>query len=158
METDTNNTNKKSTWKSWVLGIVLGVGLAILGATGIIKDDNVNNTLIQIGASQTVTGAVELNPSLAPAFAKAADIIDAAIEARTTDPKTLVDLVSTSLKEYTTTDVKPVVEAAVLYINQAHSVSENEEHYHAKLRYLAAGFRSGAATQSVEEKDDALEE
>lgn len=157
METDTNNTNKKSTWKSWVLGVVLGVGLAILGATGIIKDDNVNNTLIQIGASQTVTGAVELNPSLAPAFAKAADIIDAAIEARTTDPKTLVELVSASLQEYTTTNVKPVVEAAVLYINQAHSVSENEEHYHAKLRYLAAGFRSGA-TLTDAEKDDALEE
>lgn len=157
METDTNNNNKKSTWKSWVLGIVLGVGLAILGATDIIKDDNVNNTLIQIGASQTVTGAIELNPSLAPAFVKAADVIDAAIKARTTDPKTLVDLVSTSLKEYTTTDVRPVVEAAVLYINQAHSVSENEEHYHAKLRYLAAGFRSGAALPDVE-KGDAIAE
>lgn len=157
METDTNNNNKKSTWKSWVLGIVLGVGLAILGATGIIKDDNVNNTLIQIGASQTVTGAIELNPSLAPAFVKVADVIDAAIEARTTDPKTLVDLVSTSLKEYTATDVRPVVEAAVLYINQAHSVSENEEHYHVKLRCLAAGFRSGAALPDVE-KGDAIAE
>jgi hypothetical protein len=45
----------------------------------------------------------------------------------------------------------------VLYINQAHSVSENEEHYHAKLRYLAAGFRSGA-TPTDTEKDDALGE
>jgi hypothetical protein len=159
METNTTKTDKKPSWKSWVLGVVLGVGLAVLGATGIIKDETVNNTLIQVGASQTATGAVELNPELSVAFEKTADIIEAAIAARTTDPKELVDLISESLKEYTQTDVRPVVEAAVLYVNQAHAVSENEGVYHSKLQYLAKGFRSGAKlTDPMEEKDDATEE
>lgn len=143
METNTTDTAKKSTWKSWVFGIVLGVSLVILGATGFIKDDNVNTTLVYVGASQSAAGATELNPELAKAFVKTADVIDAAVEARTTDPKELVDIITESLKDYTTADVRPVVEAAVVYINQAYSASETEAMYYKKLQYLARGFRSG---------------
>ena len=158
METNTNNDEqKKTSWKSWILGVVLGVGLVVLGTTGIIKDENVNNTLIYAGASQAATGAIELRPDFAPAFDKAADVIDAAVEARTTDPKALVDIVTTSLKEYTSADVRPVVEAAILYINQSYKASENEEVYRKKLQHLASGFRASAnaVTRST---DDALDE
>lgn len=158
METDTNNTNKKSTWKSWVLGIVLGVGMVVLGTTGIIKDENVNSTLIYVGASQAAAGAAELNPELATAFDKAADIIDASIQARTTDPKELVDIITTALKEHTSADVRPVVEAAVLYVNQSYTTSETEELYHKKLQNLARGFRSGVYSILNASKDDALDE
>lgn len=158
METNTTDTAKKSTWKSWVLGIVLGAGLVLLGATGIIKDDNVNNTLVYVGASQAAAGATELNPELAQAFVKTADVIEAAVEARTTDPKELVDIITESLKDYTTADVRPVVEAAVLYINQAHSASETEAMYYKKLQHLASGFRSGVQPVLSASTDDALDE
>jgi hypothetical protein len=158
METNANTTEKKSTWKSWVIGIVLGVGMILLGTTGVIKDENVNSTLIYVGASQAASGAAELNPELAPAFDKAADIIDAAIQARTTDPKELVDIITTALKEHTAADVRPVVEAAVLYVNQSYTTSETEEIYHKKLQNLASGFRSGVYSILNVSKDDALEE
>lgn len=159
METNSNNTaRKKSTWKSWIIGIVLGVGLIVLGTTGVIKDENVNSTLIYTGASQAATGASELNPELAPAFNKAADVIDAAIQARTTDPKELVDIITAALKEHTAADVRPVVEAAVLYVNQSYATSETEELYHKKLQNLASGFRSGVYPILNASKDDALDE
>lgn len=142
METKTVDKEKKATWKSWVCGIVLGLGLIIVGSLGVIEDDTVNNSLIQAGATQTAIGAIELKPELTTAFAKAADIIDAAVEARTTTPETLATLVSEELKAYTTTDVKPVVESAILYINQAYKTSDTEEQYHTKLKHLAAGFRA----------------
>lgn len=158
METNTKPTEKKATWKSWLIGIVLGIGMIVLGATGIIKDENVNSTLIYAGASQASAGASELNPGLAPAFDKAADIIDAAIQARTTDPKELVDIITTALKEHTSADVRPVVDAAVLYINQSYTTSETEELYHKKLQNLARGFRSGVYPILNASKDDALDE
>ena len=158
METNTNTTEKKSTWKSWVIGIVLGVGMIVIGTTGVIKDENVNSTLIYVGASQAASGAAELNPELAPAFNKAADVIDAAIQARTTDPKELVDIITAALKEHTAADVRPVVEAAVLYVNQSYTTSETEELYHKKLQNLASGFRSGVYSILNVSKDDALDE
>lgn len=159
METNTNTTDKKnSTWKSWVLGIVLGVGLVVLGTTGIIKDENVNSTLIYVGASQAATGATELNPELASVFDKAADVIDAAIEARTTNPEELIDIITAALKAHTTADVRPVVEAAVIYVNQSYTTSETEAIYHKKLKSLASGFRSGAYPALNAGKDDALDE
>lgn len=158
METNANTTEKKSTWKSWVIGIVLGVGMVVLGTTGVIKDENVNSTLIYVGASQAASGAAELNPELAPVFDKAADIIDAAIQARTTDPKELVDIITAALKEHTAADVRPVVEAAVLYVNQSYTTSETEEIYHKKLQKLASGFRSGVYSILNASKDDALDE
>ena len=158
METNANTTEKKSTWKSWVIGIVLGVGMIVIGTTGVIKDENVNSTLIYVGASQTASGAAELNPELAPAFNKAADVIDAAIQARTTDPKELVDIITTALKEHTAADVRPVVEAAVLYVNRSYTTSETEELYHKKLQNLASGFRSGVYSILNASKDDALDE
>lgn len=138
-------TTKKKTWKSWVLGVVFGVALVVIGTTGLIEDESVNNTLIQVGASQATAGAIEINPELAVHFAKAADVIDAAIEARTTKPDELVDIISKALNEHTATDVTPVVEAVIVHINNAHKTSETEEQYHIKLKHLAAGLRSGSA-------------
>lgn len=137
-------TTKKKTWKSWVFGVVLGIALVVIGTTGLIEDEAVNNTLIQVGAGQAAAGAVDIHPELAPAFNKTADIIEAAIEARTTKPDELISLIGEALNEYTSTDVTPVVEAVVLHINNAHKTSETEEQYHVKLKHLATGLRSGA--------------
>lgn len=149
-----DNNKKKSTWKSWVFGVVLGIGLVILGSTGVIKDETVNNTLIQVGASQTAAGAVELNPDLAPAFKKAAYAIESAVAARKTQPEALVALIEAEVGEYTKADIKPVVEAVVVHINQAYATSDTEEKYHVKLLRLADGFMRGADI----ERDDALDE
>lgn len=142
---------KKSSWKSWVFGILAGVCLIVLGGAGIIKNESVNNALIQMGANQTAAGAIELNNDLAPVFVKIADTIDAAVEARHADPEKLSELINTSVQEYTDIDVKPAVSAAVDYINQAYKASESEDVYAKKLTCLAAGFRAAAISKSQAE-------
>lgn len=133
---------KKSRTKTWI-ALVLGVAMVVLGSVAVIKDDMINSIMIELGAQQTAASTIEINPETAPVFSKAADVIDAAVQARHADPEKLAVMLNEALKEYagTSVDVSGVIALIINKVNKEHEISKTEEEYLAKVSLIAKGFR-----------------
>lgn len=103
-----------------------------------------NNTMIEAGISQSCTALLAEYPELKPHLTKLADTIDAAIEARTTSPEELANLITKALTEVSgqQINVDAFVKAFINKINEAHKVSATEQQYHAKLKVMVEGIRN----------------
>lgn len=133
---------KKSRTKTWI-ALVLGVAMVVLGSVAVIKDDLVNRILIELGAQQTAASTIEINPETAPVFSKAADVIEAAVQARHADPEKLAIILNEALKEYagTTVDVSGIIILIIDKVNKEHEVSKTEEEYLDRVSLIAKGFK-----------------
>lgn len=133
---------KKSRTKTWI-ALVLGVAMVVLGSVAVIKDDLVNRILIELGAQQTAASTIEINPETAPVFSKAAEVIDAAVQARHADPEQLAIILNEALKEYagTTVDVSGIIILIIDKVNKEHEVSKTEEEYLDRVSLIAKGFK-----------------
>ena len=144
---DQNNsptTNKKEKAWNWV-SIVLGVLILCAGMFSWFgTDEETNNMLIEAGVAQTCTALLNEYPDAQPHLQKVADTLTAAIEARTTSPEVLADLISDALAEATGQNIntEAFVKALVRKINEVHKVSETEEQYHVKLKVLITGINN----------------
>lgn len=139
-------TKKK---KSWIV-IVVGVVLLAIGGTSYFQSETINNMFVEIGANQVTAGVIEMQPGSRNAFLKAADVIDAAIEARKTDPTELAELIEEAVKPYTgKIDVSPVISTVINQINEAYKVGETEDKYIEKLKKVASGMRSAALSDDA---------
>jgi hypothetical protein len=144
MEQNTTSETKKGKAWNWI-AIVLGTLVCAAGLFSWFGDDEtMNNTLIEAGIAQSCTSLLAEYPDAQPHLAKAADVVEAAIEARLTKPDELADLISQALADASgqQINVEAFIKAFVTKINEAHAVSETEEQYHAKLKVLVAGIRS----------------
>lgn len=143
-QNNSSTTCKKEKAWNWV-SIVIGILILCAGMFSWFgTDEETNNTLIEAGVSQTCTSLLAEYPDAKPHLQKVADTLAAAIEARTTSPEVLADLISDSLAEATgqNINVEAFVKALVHKINEAHKVSETEEQYHAKLKVLVTGINN----------------
>lgn len=133
---------KKSRTKTWI-ALVLGVAMVVLGSVAVIKDDLVNRILIELGAQQTAASTIEINPETAPVFSKAADVIEAAVQARHADPEKLAIILNEALKEYagTTVDVSGIIILIIDKVNKEHEVSKTEEEYLDRVSLITKGFK-----------------
>lgn len=143
METTTEPKKQSKTW-NWV-AIAMGVLICCAGMFSWFgEDEAMNNTMIEAGISQSCTALLEEYPESKPHLAKLADTLDAAIEARTTSPEELANLISDALAEATGQNIntEAFIKAFVNKINEAHKVSATEEQYHTKLKVMVEGIRN----------------
>lgn len=143
METTTEPHKNSKTW-NWV-AIVVGALICCAGMLSWFgEDEAMNNTMIEAGISQSCTALLAEYPDVKPHLAKLADTLDAAIEARTTSPEELANLVTKALTEVSgqQINVDAFVKAFVNKINEAHKVSVTEKQYHTKLKVMVEGIRN----------------
>lgn len=143
MDTTTEPKKKSTTW-NWIT-IIIGVLICCAGMLSWFgEDEATNNTMIEAGISQSCTALLTEYPEVKPHLAKLADTLDAAIEARTTSPEELANLITATLTEVSgqQINVDAFVKAFVNKINEAHKVSATEEQYHTKLKVMIAGIRN----------------
>lgn len=146
-EEKTRKNNKRAA----ILGVIAGFLLVILGTVNIFEEE-INLVFIQAGADQSMTGIIEMYPGSEAYIARVADVLDAAIEARTTDPKDLAIIVNESLDALVPDlEADSIVQAVVQQINKAHEVSDTEEIYHGKLQALVDGMRAACARDLLTE-------
>lgn len=150
MSTETENKTtetKKSSAKTWVT-LVLGIIAIILGCTTLIENDDVNNTLIEIGAAQSATSIIEMQPNAKSSIGVIADVLDAAVEARDAKPEHIAELIQTALQDKIgTVDIRPIVSLVVKQLDEVYKKSSTEERYLEKVTHLAKGFREVATAE-----------
>lgn len=143
METTTSPKKKSKTW-NWI-AIAMGVLICCAGMLSWFgENEAMNNTMIEAGISQSCIALLAEYPESKPHLAKLADTLDAAIEARTTSPEELANLVTNALTEVSgqQINVDAFVKAFVNKINEAHKVSVTEKQYHTKLKVMVEGIRN----------------
>lgn len=135
---------RKENKRAAIMGIIAGFLFMILGMVNIFEEE-INLVFIQTGAEQSMTGVISMYPDSQVYVQKVADALDAAIQARTTSPDALAEVVNTAL-DATVPDLEAdaIVRAVVTQINNAHKVSETEELYIKKLQALLTGIRAAA--------------
>lgn len=150
---DKTTETKKPKWKT-IVGLLFGVALMVAGTIGVVQNDMVNNILVQAGAEQTTTSVLEAYPHSDAAILAAADAIDAAIQARETNPDKLVSLLEAQLDDMgPIIPVRPVLTAVISQINSAFKASDTEELYVTKLKCIVNGMRSAVRSYTPEEPD-----
>lgn len=141
VEASAVKTNKKKSW----IALIVGVVLLAVGGISYFQSETVNNVFVEVGAGQVTTGIIEMQPNSRAVFIQVANVIDAAAEARTTDPTTLAGMIDKAVEPYVSIlDVSPIVTSVINQINEAHKASDTEEKYILKLQKVAAGIRSAA--------------
>lgn len=141
----TTTDTKKTPWKA-IIAIVFGVALVALGMTEVVGGSAVNNVFVQTGANQATAGVLEMYPDSADALGKAADVIDASVQARKADPTTLAVLIREQVETALPgVPVDAVVTAVIDQINAAYESSDTEEKYLTKVSYIVKGIRAAVA-------------
>ena len=142
---ETNTTTKSKKW-NWV-AILIGLAICLAGVFSFSEDENVNNAMVEAGASQIASTIASEGPSSASAVLSAADILDGVVKARIGDPKAISDIMQKKLSELETgMDFRPVIIAVMNQINLAHAKSETEEQFLHKVELIARGLRTGCMT------------
>ena len=136
--------------KKTIIKVIIGIALVLIGGIGLINSEPVNNTIIEFGGASTAEGIVSFNYAAAPVIIRVADVLDAAIAARQSDPAQLAALVNGAVSEYCSVDTTAVVSAVVSQINNLREPGDTEEKYLNKLSHLTAGLRKGASAQPEE--------
>ena len=139
---ETTTKNKKR--KSWIVACI-GLIFIILGSLSVFKTEFMNNMAISMGSKAITTEMVELYPEHKDVWASLVDVMEAAIEARTTSPETLAKLLEKEISNVTgnkNTEIGNFVKELVSQINSAYKTSETEEIYIGKLKALVAGIKS----------------
>ena len=145
MDSNTQPTTepKKKPYVNWA-AIIVGIIMILVGTFSWISDDEeTNNALIQTGTAQTCTAVLQEYPEAKPYLIKLSTALEAAIEARTTSPAQLANVVSATLSDLTGQgiNVDALVTAMVAKINKAHATSETEEQYISKVRIIINGIK-----------------
>lgn len=146
-EVTTNNkkSNKILTWAITVIGLIA----AILGSIGVLKDDQANNTLVDLGTSMAVTNMLVEYPEAKPYMLRVTTAIDNAIAARNGDTENLINNLQIELKKViddnSASSVALVVTNIINMVNDAHAKSQNEEMCIKKLSVINEALKTALA-------------
>lgn len=138
-------TRHKTNKRNIIISAIIGIILVLAGTLNLFDSEEANLAALQAGAEQSMTGIIQMYPDSQQYIQKVVDALDAAVQARTTSPDALAEVVNTAL-DATVPDLEAdaIVRAVVTQINNAHKVSETEELYIKKLQALLAGIRAAA--------------
>lgn len=129
-----------------IAAVVIGLILLGLGMFSVFDSEELNNSMVEVGSAQVVQNIVHHYPDAADYASKAADVIDAAVCARTADPDSLAELIYQAAEAYQSPGIKSLVVSLIRQINSAYTTSNTETIYLNKLTHLAKGIREGIAT------------
>lgn len=138
-ETPENNTRRNAS----IAAIIIGLLLIAAGVFSWFEDEDLNNSMIQVGAAQAVYAVVVNEPGSAAYALSAASIIEAAVEARTTSPDALVNRLCDASSAFVAPGTNKLLVAIIAHINSAHKSTDSEAVYLTKLLFLAKGIRDG---------------
>ena len=138
-------TRHKTNKRNIIISAIIGIILVLAGTLNLFDSEEANLAALQAGAEQSMTGIIQMYPDSQQYIQKVVDALDAAVQARTTSPDALAEVVNTAL-DATVPDLEAdaIVRAVVTQINNAHKVSETEELYIKKLQALLTGIRAAA--------------
>lgn len=142
----TNKKNNKTL--TWIITIV-GLIAAILGSVGVLKDDQANNTLVDLGTSMAVTNMLVEYPEAKPYMLRVTRAIDDAIDARNGDTENLINNLKTELSKVidnnTASSVVLVITNIINMVNDAHIKSDNEEMCIKRLKVINDALKTALA-------------
>lgn len=140
------NTTTKSKKRNWV-AILVGLVICLAGIFSFSEDENVNDAMVEAGASQIASVIASEGPSSASAVLSATDVLDGVVKARVGDPRAISEIMQQKLSELETgMDFRPIIAAVMNQINIAHSKSKTEEQFLHKVELIARGLRTGCMT------------
>lgn len=143
-ETTTQTESKGSSIRNWII-IVIGVLFCAAGLFAWFgEDDTINNAIIEAGTTQSCVAFIEEYPDSKEYMQQVADAIEAAVEAREASPDKLTTIINEKLSDLVGKGIKvdAIVDAIILNINTAHKVSDTEEKYLDKVRYIVKGINA----------------
>lgn len=140
------NTTTKSKKRNWV-AILIGLVICLAGVFSFSEDENVNDAMVEAGASQIASVIASEGPSSASAVLSAADVLDGVVKARVGDPRAISEIMQQKMSELETgLDFRPIITTVMNQINLAHAKSETEEQFLHKVELIARGLRNGCMT------------
>lgn len=142
-------TRHKTNKRNFIISAIIGFLLVLAGTLNLFDSEEANLAALQAGAEQSMGGIIQMYPDSRQYVQKVADALDAAVQARTTSPDALAEVVNTAL-DATVPDLEAgaIVRAVVTQINNAYSMSETEEVYIKKLQVLLNGVRAAARSSN----------
>lgn len=143
------DTAPKKSRKGRIVAMVVGILLVGVGFFSFFDSVQINDALIEVGAGQTVKNMVEEYPGTKEWAVKTADVIEAAIEARTTSPTRLSALIRAEVGDVSVPGLQGLLEAIIAQINSTYKTSQTEQEYVDKLRHLVTGIRDGIGSAST---------
>lgn len=145
-----NDSKKKKVIR--IVSVVVGILCMVAGFFSFCDSDELNNALIEVGAGQSVSNIVAEYPKAAPYASKIIDVIEAAIEARTSDPERLTTMIVEAIGKdaYTVPGLQSLLHLIVATINKQYDSSKTEDEYIDKLRHLVTGIRDGLNVAAAE--------
>lgn len=142
-ETNTTTKLKKRNW----VAILIGLVICLAGVFSFSENENVNDAMVEAGASQIASAIASEGPSSASAVLSAAEVLDVVAKARVGDPRAISEILQKKLSELETgMDFRPIISAVMNQINLAHAKSETEEQFLHKVELIAKGLRTGCMT------------
>ena len=153
-ETPSQEPAKEATPKKKLSGkslaaVIVGGLLVLMGMFSFSNNTALNNALVSVGAGQSMLNLCIEYPEIKPTALKLADVIDAAIAARTTSPDQLVEIIGDVTKDFATPGLKDLVTLIVNHLNITYQTSKTEAEYIVKIQYFVRGLRDGV--QSAED-------
>ena len=144
-----DETRHKTNKRNIIISAIIGVLLMLAGTLNLFDSEEANLAALQAGAEQSMTGIIQMYPDSQQYVQRVADALDAAVQARTTSPDALAEVVNTAL-DATVPDLEAgaIVRAVVTQINNAYSMSDTEEAYIKKLQVLLNGVRAAAGSSN----------
>ena len=150
MDTETTQTTAKKASKTttW-LAIIIGFAAIIVGSLGVIKDDDTNSALVDMGVSMSVSNILVEYPDAAPTMLKVSQAIDAAIAARNGNTSDLITGLKSELNkitdEGTATSATVVITRILAMVNDAHEKTQTEEACIKKLQVINESIKIALA-------------
>ena len=145
---DTTQVNKASKITTW-LAIFIGFAAILIGSLGIIKDDDTNIALVDMGVSMSVSNIIIEYPDAAPTMLKVSQAIDAAIEARNGNTSDLITGLKSELNkitdESTATSATVVITRILAMVNDAYEKTQTEEACINKLQVINESIKIALA-------------
>lgn len=145
---NTTQVKKASKITTW-LAIFIGFAAILIGSLGIIKDDDTNSALVDMGVSMSVSNILVEYPDAAPTMLKVSQAIDAAIEASNGNTSDLITGLKSELNkitdESTATSATVVVTRILAMVNDAHEKTQTEEDCIKKLQVINESIKIALA-------------
>ena len=126
-----------------ISAIIVGIMLLVAGIFSMTGNEELDNAFIQTGAEQAVSNVIAQYPEVEEYAERAAVIISAAVEGRSSNPEALADVLYDTVSQYTVPGAKTIMVAIINQVNTAYAASETEEQYWKKLTILVQGIRDG---------------
>lgn len=139
---------KVNKW-TYLVSVIIGLGMLICGIFSVTGDKNTDNTLISGGTTQVCLSLMHEYDDAANALETISYALEAAYEARRNEsPEKLNAFINSYFSQYDLQKDSTVVivQSIMTYVNSAYKKSATEEEYWEKIHVIVSGIRTAVTS------------